>query len=645
MSNHDGFAAVAQVRDTAINSALTIFHRSGFVSTSINNSSSFDNPFGSGSLQLDLDLFLDAPKLIFEESRGAILARFVLAGTVTLSGSGVPGSSRRVRMDADIVFAPSPVANADGVSIRLLAAGATLTSFSVKSVGGPVPKSVMDFLNSAPVRNQVASLVIAAAAAINSVSPPLLVPFIDRIGVGTLVNLAGVRAKVLDGALAVGLDLAPRDADFATNGNLGNVESFLSQSDIAVCGHPTLRKLMARVALPEVRAMAAEEDEEVHVDSLSIALADDHLKVTVHATRDIFGATITLRAKVLLGTPEQIEEYDDEYGGQYVVVTPGTDDIVVDIWDVQVDEELPWWVYLLAVTGTFILFPMAPVVIATIVSVVETIKANVANQIENAGSPTSTSRVQRITLPGTAEPFVDITVSQIKTSQGGFQTRAWFNPVAAQNAGKIVGPKTSTVEELADGDLTYTFTPDVMKWHPQNPLVDVRWQVRRTDNNQVIQSRRTPISEPGALSLSIDLGDPQNIGSPKYKVNCTILRNGSPDETLASDTLEVEIKDRLDRTHPFVQWDHTACVPRIERIKGILRQTGWDYVNRSSKIHKTKLPGRCRMAGQFSEQVWPIQMHYADALPFDSQMLKENRDRLCDYCFFGGPDKAEPLPL
>ena len=165
------------------------------------------------------------------------------------------------------------------------------------------------------------------------------------------------------------------------------------------------------------------------------------------------------------------------------------------------------------------------------------------------------------------------------------------------------------------------------------------------DTNQVIQNVRLPITSADALKLSVNLGSPENIGSAKYKINCTVLRKGTPDETIATDTLEVEIKDRLDRTHPFVQWDHTVCVPRIEEIKGILRQTGWNYENRSSKIHKTKLPGRCRMAGRFSESVWPINMHYADQLPFPSETLVQNRELLCDYCFFGGPDKEEPLPL
>lgn len=642
MSNHDGFAAVAQVRDTAINSTLTILHRSGLVPTRIANEFSVANPFGAGNLTVSVDLFLDSPKLIFEASRGAVLARFVLAGTVKLNGTGVTPKDRQVRFDIDIVFTPTATAGANGASVRLLAAGASMTAYQARSTGGPIPSPVMNFLNSSDFRNRLATQIVAAVATLNSISPPLLLPFIDQIGVGTLVNVSRVVVKVLDGAIAVGVDFSSRDVNFETNGNVGNIGSFLSQSDLAVCAHPSVRRLLARMALPDARAQAAEHD--VVIDSLSMALAQDHIKVTIHATKDPFAAVVTLRAKVLLGRPEETEEYDDEYGGQYVQVTPGTDDIWVKIWDIQVDTELPWWIYLLVTVGVFALLPLGPVIVASIVSVVETIKANVASKIENEGSDTSASRVQRVSLPGTTEPLVDITVSQIKTSPEGFQTRAWFKPVAVQNAAKITGPKTAAVEELVAGDLSYTFTPDLLKWHPENPLIEVRWQVRRLDNNQMIQSVRRPITDPDALRLSVNLGAPENIGSPKYKVNCTVFRKGSPDEALASDTVEVEIKDRLDRTHPYVQWDHTVCVPRIERVKGIIRQTGWDYFNRSSKIHKTALPGRCRMAGQYSPQTWPISLRYTDQLPFPNDQLVENREQLCDYCFFGGPDKSVPIP-
>ena len=36
-------------------------------------------------------------------------------------------------------------------------------------------------------------------------------------------------------------------------------------------------------------------------------------------------------------------------------------------------------------------------------------------------------------------------------------------------------------------------------------------------------------------------------------------------------------------------------------------------------------------------------LEYLDELPFPLEDLVANRVRVCDYCFFGGPTKDEPL--
>lgn len=39
----------------------------------------------------------------------------------------------------------------------------------------------------------------------------------------------------------------------------------------------------------------------------------------------------------------------------------------------------------------------------------------------------------------------------------------------------------------------------------------------------------------------------------------------------------------------------------------------------------------------------PYPLEYLDALPFDVTDLPARRGQVCDYCFFGGPDKDVPL--
>jgi hypothetical protein len=37
-----------------------------------------------------------------------------------------------------------------------------------------------------------------------------------------------------------------------------------------------------------------------------------------------------------------------------------------------------------------------------------------------------------------------------------------------------------------------------------------------------------------------------------------------------------------------------------------------------------------------------VQLDYLDALPFPAGDIDAHRGRVCDFCFYGGPDKATP---
>jgi len=79
---------------------------------------------------------------------------------------------------------------------------------------------------------------------------------------------------------------------------------------------------------------------------------------------------------------------------------------------------------------------------------------------------------------------------------------------------------------------------------------------------------------------------------------------------------------------------------------------GYDSITRHSDLHRTDCPGRCIMVSCFSSNVLPAPvpgrhlpvLEYLDALPFPRtrEQIIAHRHQLCDYCFFGGPDKTEP---
>ena len=72
---------------------------------------------------------------------------------------------------------------------------------------------------------------------------------------------------------------------------------------------------------------------------------------------------------------------------------------------------------------------------------------------------------------------------------------------------------------------------------------------------------------------------------------------------------------------------------------------------KQSKIHRTHLTERCAMLGSIAQPLSPPhgetfppkEIEYLDVLPFPAEVLAEQRRQVCDYCFFGGPDKNVSL--
>jgi hypothetical protein len=112
-------------------------------------------------------------------------------------------------------------------------------------------------------------------------------------------------------------------------------------------------------------------------------------------------------------------------------------------------------------------------------------------------------------------------------------------------------------------------------------------------------------------------------------------------QDLANDTVLVEIVDPLDRTHPYVQWKRTRRVPNtVNYFWGQNEVSGYWLTERRSTIHRTALPGRCKFATRYSPKA---ALQYSDALPFPVEQLAAHRKKVCEYCFFGGPDKTQPI--
>jgi hypothetical protein len=190
--------------------------------------------------------------------------------------------------------------------------------------------------------------------------------------------------------------------------------------------------------------------------------------------------------------------------------------------------------------------------------------------------------------------------------------------------------------------------PDVLV---QDPELRVAWTVRRTDTNEILVARDTTAAA-GGLDLELVNGPIPFLTVTELGVEVRVYRRlGVGATEIFFRQHRVRMSDYVDRSHPFVRWQHDASVPRVTvESDGTRTLEGYVITHRLSKIHRTAIPGRCRMLRNHS--VWrlippgstdPYPFEYFDALPFDVADLAANRGRVCDYCFFGGPDKDVPL--
>lgn len=191
--------------------------------------------------------------------------------------------------------------------------------------------------------------------------------------------------------------------------------------------------------------------------------------------------------------------------------------------------------------------------------------------------------------------------------------------------------------------------------------LSVFWEVFRTDTNALLRSRtrrylgddilfamdpsatvRGVQIDPTTNGILIGLRDPDYYFLDSVRVRCTVsAKLGSQQGVIWSDLAVVAIPDDLDRTRNFVEWGpHVVFFANA----GTKNET-WSH-NRSSKIHRTATGARCMMLRQRAEETprKRPKFRYFDTLPPDFDPLDKHRHFLCDYCFFGGPDKHTPFP-
>lgn len=208
-------------------------------------------------------------------------------------------------------------------------------------------------------------------------------------------------------------------------------------------------------------------------------------------------------------------------------------------------------------------------------------------------------------------------------------------------------------------DVTWVFTVPPGWRDYDDPELVCRYELRRfvarplvglPETSTLLDAQEFPFAD--LRSGSKELPGVLEPGALRHEMRFRIVRRNDTKETeLFETTSAIETRDKLDRSHAFVRWKHTVWrrFYYVENSAGekVRFEEGWP-IERLSKIHRTAFPGRCHFADRYSEST-TMEFEYFNDLPYDHDKLEtpEVRQHLCDYCFFGGPDKSDltfPLP-
>ena len=566
MEKHCNFAAIAQVGQSAIQTVLRIYHSAGLIPASVEGSETFPDPYGSGNTELVYTLFMDVPRVALlpgQDNRIGLDIRLV--GTARVTRTGQPAIERKILIDTHVLVRLKIDIIDFTLHVGLDPTDAEVKSIDLRSVDpSGLPQSFADFLKS-PAATQVLTVLLRGALAqIKNLTPPLMQPLLQQIGLGSLVHVSRTVVRVLDSAVAVALDLSPGSVVFYTWGEEAEIKRFLvtqqSTADMAIAANPSLQVLFNAVAWGKaneaIAAFNAKEDECIVIDHLSTTVQEGGFYVEGHATREPFGVSFNLAADVFVDMGEDhTYTYEDEYGGTYTEVYPGYPSVSMRMRDVHVSEEIPWWAWFGVIAGSLMLIgPGGPaIVLLAAAAILDAIRSRIASEIDQ-GTLFDQGLVQRMSLPGTDAPLIKCALIHVSVNPRALHTRTTITPDWAM-AGEIDGPKVLQPEDWgkppeAQSPMHYRLRPAPNLFHPRDPLVRIRWQAHRMDTNEIIASQDLLLLAPGSSEFLVQPTPAVIAASSKFKISCRVYRPiGGTVEEIINRTITVEISGSA-RPHP-----------------------------------------------------------------------------------------------
>ena len=654
MANHGGFGVAVQLSQRCVNDVLWIMQRGDVIPKHHKVDVAIPEPDGT----IHLDLYMDAPKVSFKAGSGFIDVRVRTYSTLVIDAATCDSQSRQVRMD---FFARSGLEafleRVDGPPNPIIPNAAPLThvdllatfrsievvsnSFIVAD-GPELPTLWSDFFVSPLFRAGVALLLMQELQLLRTIVPAELAPILNELhfesGAGVLFQTI-----VDDGIVTFGGNVSDPVLDISTVGDPSEVTNFLDGRDVGLIVSSALRRLLREAIRRAINASTSS----AHVTSLSLAFHAGYLSVEAHAEADAGDADISFRAVPMLQKPGWTEQYDDEYGQQFTIEHPAQKRIWLDLQDVQIDTSLDPGVWVGIIFGGVLLgglfLGLQNYAMAVHAIVRQFVTAIGVRVVEDGQDPLFDVE-QSISIPGTGRP-IEFKVKSLEVFSNRIQCLVETAVEDLEKFGQIVGPSAVPIRAIKETQ-DFWLRPAWHRYDPEDPEAQIIWTVSRNDTHELVLLEQRPLADLNANILELKFSSfgtgHKNIRSFTIGVRVVRVIEGE-EEILWNAEKVVGITDRLHRGHDYVQWRHLVVTPDVVRLpNGQLELVGKRVFNRTSNIHRTRWPQRCEYADRYSSDVG-LELEYMDALPFPLEELIARRGLVCDYCFFGGPDKEEPL--
>ena len=637
MDRTAGFAASITIREELIQRFVRVLYNAGRISSSI----TFTIP------TVNANLFMALPELTLTSANGGRFTIELFAwGPMTVRPpmpAGSPPEARRVKFRATVQVPPTVALSNGRLRLGLQNTAATLLSYEIDPyAGGTFSANAVAYLNSPDFVSLLTQGLQMLLGALGSSFPPLDASFLGAIATHPS---ARVTARTLEQAVALGIDVAvPAAAPLpgvTTQGNPSLLVDASAGNDLATWTNPRAVRIAFGDVETEIREQVAEQD--ATLDSFDFRVEEGWFKLSGKASATGGSVNFSVHAVPRLIRPGRREEWDEEYGEHFEYTTPDLEELWFDPQDVWVDIDRDWWVVVLEVIGGIITLGVGALAAEAIVGM---IRGNIVSGIDQDG-PARADRNQVFTIAGVSRPPIRLRIETFECHAEGIfaginiRPQFWY--------GLLEGPRQIGAEEAFSGSVRYTVSlpPDVL---PQDPELRVSWTVRRTDTNDILLTRDTQAQ--AGLRLDLDNGNIPFLQVSELSIQVRVYRPlGVGVTEVFFQQQYLQVSDYLDRSRPYVRWQHDAMVP-VVRVEpdGTRTTLGLEVTHRRSDIHRTAIPGRCRSMRFHSrnrlippDSVDPYPLEYLDQLPFPEQDLVQQRAQVCDYCFFGGPDKDVPL--